>query len=223
VNYRGKNLIDMDMSFLHGGIPKTEKLAVYQDRDICDEIEINEMDNNRIIEKLISDENVCSRRSVTMQYDHEVQGGTVVKPFCGINFKSPSDGSVIWPHSATDELNNFSGFALAHGFNCDIGKISPYKMAFYAVDEAFRNLVCLGANVDKVALLDNFCAANPDNPSVLGDFTMAAIGCRDAALSYKSPFISGKDSFYNQSNINGKIIQIGRARKKCQFTSKFSR
>jgi phosphoribosylformylglycinamidine synthase len=208
VNYKGKNLINLDMSFLHGGIPKMEKLAVYNDREVCEEIEINERDNNKILEKLICDENVCSRRSVIEQYDHEVQGGTAIKPFCGPEFKSPSDGSIIWPHSATGELNNFSGFAISHGFNCEIGKISPYKMAFYAIDEAFRNLTCLGAEIDKVALLDNFCSANPDEPNILGDFAMAAIGCRDAALAYRSPFISGKDSFYNQSKINGKNYPI---------------
>jgi len=105
-------------------------------------------------------------------------------------------------------LNNYNGFAISHGFSYRIGKISPYKMAFYSVDEAIRNLLCVGADITKISILDNFCCGNPNNPEIFGDFVMSAIGARDAALKYGTPFISGQDSFYNQTIIKGKEYSI---------------
>jgi len=208
VSFGGEKLINMDMAFLHGGIPQFEKLAVYDDKKPVPEIEKNPEGSGAALRKLLADRNVCSRAQVVTQYDHEVQGGTVIKPFCGADSSSPSDSAVIWPRAATGETDNFSGFAVTHGFNHEAGKLSPYKMAFYCVDEAFRNLVCAGADITRVALLDNFCSGNPGNKKILGEFALAAIACHDAALAYGAPFISGKDSFYNQSKVEGKDLSI---------------
>lgn len=208
VFYGKEKIIDLEMSFLHGGLPEFEKKAVYEKMPEIKRLPPEPADYALILEKILASENVCSREEVIRQYDHEVQGGIVIKPLGGANGDSPSDAAVVWPYAATGEANNFEGFAVSHGFNAAAGKIDPYKMAFYAVDEAVRSLACVGADISRTALLDNFCCANPNNKRVLGSFALAAIGCRDAAMAYKAPFISGKDSFYNQSRVNGKDYPI---------------
>lgn len=208
VFYKKEKLIDMDMSFLHGGIPKFFKKAVYNPKIKYGFLPKEKKDYGEDLKKILKDLNVCSKEEIVRQYDHEVQGGCVVKPFCGREGITPTDAAVIWPYSFTQEPGNFEGFAVSHGFNFSAGKIDPYISAFYAIDEAVRSLACVGADISRTALLDNFCCGNPNNPFILGDFTAAALGCRDAALAYKTPFISGKDSFYNQSKVNGKDYAI---------------
>lgn len=73
-------------------------------------------------------------------------------------------------------------------------------MAVSAIDEAFRNLVAVGTDPDQVAILDNFCWGNPTMPDRLGSLVRTCQGCYDAALAYRAPFISGKDSLYNEFN-----------------------
>jgi phosphoribosylformylglycinamidine synthase len=90
------------------------------------------------------------------------------------------------------------GFALGCGIYPHYGRVDPYAMAWAAVDEALRNVVAVGADPDRVALLDNFCWGSPSLPDRLGGLVRAAQGCHDAALAYRTPFISGKDSLNNE-------------------------
>jgi hypothetical protein len=71
-------------------------------------------------------------------------------------------------------------------------------MAVACVDEAMRNVVALGADPERVALLDNFCWGNPRLPDRLASLVRAAEGCYDAAVAYDVPFVSGKDSLNNE-------------------------
>ncbi|MBI4655650.1 MAG: phosphoribosylformylglycinamidine synthase subunit PurL [Elusimicrobia bacterium] len=221
VTHKGTPVVNLDMSFLHGGIPKLAKQASHRLPSYADRLrkgrqvtghkppKKNKKYYLQILKRILSHSNVCSRHSVIQQYDHEVQGGTIVKPLAGLNQNGPSDAAVIWPHSATGDLNDFSGFAVSHGFNPFVGKINPYQMALYSADEAVRNLLCVGADIIKTAFLDNFCAGNPENPEIMGDIVLAAEGCYDAAMGFGAPFISGKDSFYNQSkDANGRDYAI---------------
>ncbi len=208
VFFGNEKIIDMDMAFLHGGLPKFVKKAVYKPRPEIKHFTHKPKDYNEVLNRIISDVNVCSKEAIIRQYDHEVQGATVLKPFCGKSGNTPSDAAVIWPYAFTGEMDNYEGFAVSHGFDSQSGKINPYLMSFYAIDEAIRSLACAGADISRTALLDNFCCANPGNPHILGDFAMAALGCRDAAIAYGAPFISGKDSFYNQSKVKGKDYPI---------------
>jgi phosphoribosylformylglycinamidine synthase len=127
-------------------------------------------------------------------YDHEIQGGTVVKPLTGIQADAPSDASVIHPLGA----KGLAGIALANGINPEYGKRDAYRMAFAVIDEAVRNLVAVGADPERIAILDNFCWGDPLRPETLGSLIEAARGCHDAALFYRTPFISGKDSLNNE-------------------------
>jgi len=85
------------------------------------------------------------------------------------------------------------GCGLAPRFAAD-----PYAMAWAAVDEAVRNVVAVGADPTRIALLDNFCWGSPQRPEQMGSLVQACRGCHDAALAYGAPFVSGKDSLNNE-------------------------
>ena len=199
VSFNGETVVDLPMAFLHGGLPNFEKPAALRKRPAHSPLLRAPVPHQKALLALLAHPNICSRHSVITQYDHEVQGGTVIKPLQGKYGDGPGDASVIWPHSATGDINDHAGFAVSHGFNPAAGRIDPYLMALYSVDEAVRNLLCSGAEISRAAILDNFCAASPKDPEVMGDLVRAAEGCYDAAVGYGAPFISGKDSFYNQS------------------------
>ncbi len=57
-------------------------------------------------------------------------------------------------------------------------------------------------------MLDNFCWGNPERPETLGSLVLAARACRDLALAYRTPFISGKDSLYNEYAHDGRSLAI---------------
>ncbi len=142
-----------------------------------------------------------SKEDVVRRYDHEVQAGTVVKPFVGQAGCGPGDAVVLVPLEvlqAQEEGAPLQGIALAVGINPYYGLIDPYAMAWAAVDEAIRNCVAVGADPDRIALLDNFCWGNPNLPDRLGGLVRCAQGCHDAAVAYGAPFISGKDSLNNE-------------------------
>jgi phosphoribosylformylglycinamidine synthase len=151
----------------------------------------------------LSHYNVCSKENVIRRYDHEVQGASVIKPLVGPNCDGPSDASVIRP-----KFDSVKGVAISNGINPRFGMIDPYWMAASCIDEAIRQIVCVGGKVDKIAILDNFCWGNPDKPDRLGGLVRAAQGCYDAAVGFRTPFISGKDSFYNEYAYKGKTIAI---------------
>ena len=141
-----------------------------------------------------SSSNIASKASVIRIYDHEVQGGTVVKPLTGVEADAPSDAVVIKPIGTRGK----KGIVLSNGINPEFGKRDAYKMAWSVMDEASRNAVAVGADPDQIAVLDNFCWGDPLRPETLGTLVEACRGCHDAALFYGTPFISGKDSLNNE-------------------------
>ena len=138
---------------------------------------------------------MASKERIVRTYDHEVRGGTLVRPFSGPHMDGPTDAAVLKPIGT---WSHDRAFALSAGINPLLGKRDCYAMAVSAVDEAFRNAVAVGADPDRIALLDNFCWGNPTLPDRLGALVRACQGCFDAAIAYNAPFISGKDSLYNE-------------------------
>ncbi len=136
------------------------------------------------------------------QYDHEVQGGSVLKPLVGVADDGPGDAAVLLPLPAVRAAKTPEearvGLAVGCGLCPGYGDLDPYAMALAAIDEAVRNVVAVGADPRRIALLDNFCWGNCDRPEVLGSLVLAAEACRDAALALGTPFISGKDSLNNE-------------------------
>ncbi len=114
----------------------------------------------------------------------------------------PSDATVLVPQNCQLPIDNsqlaIKGIALSNGICPNYTDLDPYAMAWAAVDEALRNVVAVGADPDQVSILDNFCWGNPNLPDRLGSLVRCAQGCYDAAVSFQTPFISGKDSLNNE-------------------------
>jgi phosphoribosylformylglycinamidine synthase len=132
-----------------------------------------------------------------------VQGGSVIKPLVGVRDDGPGDAAVVMP-----VLGSWAGVAIGCGINPHYGDLDPYAMAAAVIDEAVRNVVAVGADPARIALLDNFCWGNTDRPEVLGSLVRAAEACRDVALAYGMPFISGKDSLNNEVHAADRHIVI---------------
>ena len=132
-----------------------------------------------------------AKKAVIRTYDHEVKGNTLLKPLQG-DYAGPNDAAVLKPVD-----DSIKGLAISCGMNPNYGKIDAYWMAASAIDEAIRNNIAVGGR--RIALLDNFTWGNPEKPERLGSLVRACEACYDVATVFRTPFISGKDSLYNES------------------------
>jgi phosphoribosylformylglycinamidine synthase II len=194
VKYGGKMCADMDMEFVHSGWPQPNHQAVWETPDFSKPEIPQQKDLTPILLRMLADPDVASKEPVIRRYDHEIQAATVVKPLVGVKADGPSDAAVLRPLTT----DGYRGLALGCGINPYYGQIDPYAMAWAVVDEAVRNVVAVGADPDRIAVLDNFCWGSPSIPDRMGGLVRAAQGCHDAALAYGTPFISGKDSLNNE-------------------------
>ena len=195
VFYRGEVVGDLDMDFLHNGLPRLTKKAVW-DPPQHPEPEPGQIGSPLLTEALchiLASPNVASKEWVIRQYDHEVQGGLVLKPLVGRENDGPGDACITTP-----VLGSQKGVIVSNGINPKYGDIDPYHSAAAAIDEALRNIIAVGGNLEQTALLDNFSWGNPDKHDRLGGLVRAARACYDIAVAYGTPFISGKDSLYNE-------------------------
>ncbi len=151
------------------------------------------LNHQRSLTAILGSLNVCSKEWIIRQYDHEVQAGSVVKPLVGVACDGPSDAAVVRP-----DLTSQRGVVVSNGMNPYYGDFDPYWMAAAAIDEALRNCVAVGADPSRIAILDNFCWGNTERPETLGSLVRAALGCKDTAIAFGTPFISGKDSLNNE-------------------------
>ena len=143
------------------------------------------------LKDLFTDFAIVSREPIIREYDHEVQGNTVLKPLAGASGDAPQDASVL-RISGSKRLMSMSVAILP-----EWGKTDPYAMGAACVDECVRQLVASGADPDRLAILDNFCMGNPEAEEELGALVETVKGIAAAAEAYGAPFVSGKDSFYN--------------------------
>jgi phosphoribosylformylglycinamidine synthase len=203
LRYEGNVVGDLAMDFLHDGRPKVVRKASFT-RPPEREIDLPEReDYTPALLAVLRHWDVASKEWIIRQYDHEVQGRTVLKPLVGAEDDGPGDAAVVQP-----VRGSMRGLAIACGINPRYGAIDPYAMAGCVIDEAVRNCVAVGADPDRIALLDNFCWGSPERPETLGSLVLAAQGCHDLALSYAAPFISGKDSLYNEYAHGGESLAI---------------
>jgi phosphoribosylformylglycinamidine synthase len=200
VKYDGRVVLDLANEFLREGIPQRELKAVIRDWSALENanrqrFEKSKIENaNTVLLDFLAQPNIASKADVIRVYDHEVQGGTVVKPLTGARNDAPSDAVVLKPLGT----NGTRGIVLSCGLNPEYGKHDAYRMALSVIDEAMRNAVAVGADPTRIALLDNFCWGDPKRPETLGALVEAARGCHDGALLFRAPFISGKDSLNNE-------------------------
>jgi phosphoribosylformylglycinamidine synthase len=194
LNYQGTEVGRISMKFLHDGIPMPTRRAVVPSRTHRAPGMPGAKSGGTIRDRLLallSHPNIASKHWIIRQYDHEVQGGSVIKPLTGRLQVGPSDSAVIRP-----KLNSNKGVALSCGMAPHID--DPYVMSVASIDEAIRNVVAVGADPSKIAILDNFCWPSVDDEKTMGTLVAACEACHDAALAFGIPFISGKDSLHNQ-------------------------
>jgi len=203
LRYGGKVVGELDMEFLHDGIPLFERTATFP-AIVAKPLDLPEKKSyGDDLKKILASGNVCSKEWIIRQYDHEVQGGSVVKPLTGAANDGPSDAAVVRP-----VLSHYKGIAIANGMNPRYSDLSPYDMAANAIDEAIRNVIAVGGDPERTAILDNFAWGSPENPENLGALVLAARACQEVAVAYGTPFISGKDSLNNEFRVGGKTIII---------------
>ena len=201
--YDGNKVGDIEMKFLHDGLPDVKRKAVWKKPVFKEPRPKTGKNMTGELLKLFKNWNIASKEWIIRQYDHEVQGGSVIKPLQGVDGGGPGDASVTRP-----VLDSKKGIAVSCGINPDFGKIDPYWMAASAIDEALRQIISVGANLKQCAILDNFCWGNTNKPDRLGGLVRASMACYDIAKAYSVPFISGKDSLNNEYSTGKKTISI---------------
>jgi len=190
VDYLHQRIAELDLDFMFTP-PKVRRNAKWEELDHKEPSFPEPVNLTDEIFKLISSPNVASRESVVRTYDHEVKGNTVLKPLHG-KYGGPNDAAVIKPLS-----DSWKGIVISCGMNPSYGRIDPYWMAASCIDEAIRNNTSVGGR--RIALLDNFTWGNPEKSDRLGSLVRACQACYDFAKGFQTPFISGKDSLYNES------------------------
>lgn len=207
VTREGKTVALLSLAFLHDGAPVLKLESKWQwpskqsgKGTSSGSKKVPEIaDAGATLSALLSHANVSSRQSVIRQYDHEVQGGSVIKPLMGVKQNGPTDAGVLYPH-----LESKKAIAVSCGMAPLLSQFDPYLMAQCSVDEAVRNAVCVGADPDTFSLLDNFCWPDPVQSNrndkgreKLAQLVLACKGLYDICLTYGAPLISGKDSMKN--------------------------
>ncbi len=199
LKYGEHTVADLTMDFMHNGRPPVVREATYTPPAVKPMKVSVKYDYTDTLEKILGSYNVASKHWVVRQYDHEVQGGSVIKPLVGVQNDGPGDASVIRPRYESEK-----GVVVACGMNPRFGDYDTYWMAASAIDEAMRNAVAVGADPAKTAILDNFCWGTTDRPETLGSLVRSAIACYDMSVVLETPFISGKDSLNNEFRPAGK-------------------
>jgi len=201
LRYKGKMVADLDMGFVHKDIPRVVRNARWK-KEKYSEPEFGDKDDlTEDLKKILASPNVASKEWIIRHYDHEVQAKTVIKPLQGIKCDGPGDACVLKPVA-----DSWRGIVISNGVNSKYS-IDPYNMTLSAIDEAIRNNICCGGR--RIAILDNFSWGNPEKEDRLGQLVESCRACYDGASAFKAPFISGKDSLYNEYDVgNGMTVSI---------------
>jgi len=190
VLYHGHEILNLDLDFLYG--PPTIKRTAKRKPDRLTEPRLSQpSDLTKVLLKLLAAPNIASKESVVRTYDHEVQGNTILKPLHG-KYGGPNDAAILKPFQ-----DSWRGVVLSCGMNPSYGQINPYWMAAASIEEAIRNNIAVGGR--RIALLDNFTWGNPEKMEQLSALVEACKACYEFAKTFGTPFISGKDSLYNES------------------------
>ncbi len=196
VRYNNTPVLQLDTHFLHNGRPQRQMNAVIpipqRNTPASATQWLTKQSPADVLLALLGHPNIASKANIIHRYDHEIRGATMVRPLVGAVGDGHGDGVVV--AEPTDDF----GIAIGIGVNPWYGILDAERMALCAVDEALRNVVAVGADPDKVALLDNFSWGNPQRTTTLGELVAAVDGCCQGALAFNAPFVSGKDSLNNE-------------------------
>ncbi len=208
--YEGRLIGALDMDFLHEGVPKMHLKAVEAPPTLEPEVIVQDGDLAADLKAVLGSLNVCSKETFVRMYDHEVLAQSVLKQFQGVDQDGPGDAAVLRPVP-----DSTRGLAIACGICPKYSDIDTYAMMAAAVDEAVRNLICVGAKLGTIAGLDNFCWPDPlqsdktpDGEAKLAQLVRCCQALHDTCLTYDIPLISGKDSMKNDYKIGDTKISI---------------
>jgi phosphoribosylformylglycinamidine synthase subunit PurSL len=210
ITYNGKTCAYIDMDLLTSGFPQWEFDAQWQSpktRGLFEPVLKEPGDYNGLLKDLLARPNICSKEWISRQYDHEVQGSSVIKPLVGANRDVNSDAVVIRP-----VLDSKKGLVFSQALLPAYSAIDAYHMTTCTIDEAVRRLISVGATIDHIGGVDNYCwpsiqfhpQNNPDGKFKAAQLVRSCRALRDICLSYGIPLLSGKDSMYVDGYLAGR-------------------
>ena len=210
IKYNDKTCAYVDMDLLAAGFPQWEFDAVWlppEKRGLFEPVIKEPRDYNSLLLNLLSRPNICSKEWICRQYDHEVQGGSVIKPLVGANRDLNSDAVVIRP-----VLDSEKGIAFSQALLPAYSSIDAFHMTSCTIDEAVRRLICVGGNMEHIGGVDNFCwpsiqyhpVNNPDGKFKAAQLVRSCRALAEICLAYEIPLLSGKDSMYVDGHLYGK-------------------
>jgi len=210
IQYNGETCAYVDLDFLESGFPQWEFDAEWlppEARGLREPVVGAPSDYENLLLDIMARPNVGSKEWVVRQYDHEVQGGSVIKPLVGVDRDVPSDAAVIRP-----VLTSQGGLAFAQALLPTYSAVDAYHMTACTIDEALRRVIAVGGDIDHVGGVDNFCwpniqyhpEKNPDGKFKAAQLVRACRALRDICLAYGVPLLSGKDSMYVDGNLPGR-------------------
>lgn len=191
VSYRGKTIVDIDLEFLHHGLPVKQLVTTEVRRVYAEPPARSAKDFTKDLEAMLKRLNITSYEFISKQYDHEVQASSILKPLQGRG-QINGDVAVIRPVPSSQK-----GVLMSSALYPTYTEIDGYQMAAASIDGAIRGAVAAGCSLEKLAILDNFCWCSSNDPERLDQLKKAVKACYDCALAYNVPFISGKDSMFN--------------------------
>ena len=209
ITWKGKTCAFVDMDLLARGFPQWDFDAEWispQQRGLTEPVIGRPADLGAVLADMLARPNICSREWIVRQYDHEVQGTSVIKPLVGKDRDVPADGAVIRP-----VLKSCRGLAFSQALIPQYSAIDAFHMTACTIDEALRRLLAVGARFDEIGGVDNFCwpsiqydpVANPDGKFKAAQLVRACKALRETCLAYGVPLLSGKDSMYVDGHLTG--------------------
>jgi phosphoribosylformylglycinamidine synthase len=209
LDYKGKTCAYIKMDLLESDFPQWEFDAEWIPPDMrgLTEPVLDEPKNHgALLKAILSRSNICARSWIARQYDHEVQGGSVIKPLVGKARDMPTDAAVVRPI-----LGSNRGIAVSQALIPFYSEIDTYHMTAATIDEAVRKVLAVGGNPNHLGGVDNFCwptieyhpQKNPDGKYKAAQLVRANWALRDLCIAYGIPLLSGKDSMYIDGNLEG--------------------
>jgi phosphoribosylformylglycinamidine synthase len=211
ITWKGETCAYVDLSLLAEDFPQWEFDAVWippEDRGLCEPVlSPPEGSYTGLLCDMLNLPNLCSREWINRQYDHEVQGTSVIKPFVGVFADVPSDAGVLRPVLSSDR-----GIAIAQALLPGYSAIDTYAMTACVMDEAVRRVIAVGADPEQIGGVDNFCwptiaydpVKNPDGRYKAAQLVRSCMALADLCRAWGIPLLSGKDSMYVDGHLPGK-------------------
>jgi len=209
LTFDGKTCAYVHMDLLKSSFPQWEFDAEWippSSRGLKEPLWDEPEDQGYLLKSILKRPNVCAKNWIQRQYDHEVQGGSVIKPLVGKGQDMVSDAAVVRPI-----LGVLKGIAITQSINPFYSLIDTYHMTAVTIDEAVRRLIAVGGDPAHIGGVDNFCwptiihdpTKNPDGRYKAAQLVRACWALRDYTLAFEIPLLSGKDSMYTDGEVKG--------------------